>query len=264
MEHTELVDTHCHLAMDVFQEDLDQVIENARHAGVTKILVPGTDIESSRLAIQLTERYPEVYAAVGVHPHSASSWEPASADLIRTFVQNPKVVAIGEIGLDFYRNLSPQAVQIDCFREQLTLASEVDLPIVVHNRDAIEVLLEMLIPWCKSLDEARSTRPGVLHAFSAAAEFAQEALELGFYLGIAKNYTELHSAIDRLLIETDSPYLSPEPKRGRRNEPSNVQWIVNKIASHRKQDPDTVARITTVNAETLFDWTDGNSHSDLL
>lgn len=274
MEHTELVDTHCHLAMDVFQEDLDQVIENARHAGVTKILVPGTNIESSRLAIQLTKRYPEVYAAVGVHPHSASSWEPASADLIRTFVQNPKVVAIGEIGLDFYRNLSPQAVQIDCFREQLTLASEVDLPIVVHNRDAIEVILEMLIPWCKSLDEARSTRPGVLHAFSAAAEFAQEALELGFYLGIAgpitfKKAEELRTLvynlpIDRLLIETDSPYLSPEPKRGRRNEPSNVQWIVNKIASHRKQDPDTVARITTVNAETLFDWTDGNSHSDLL
>jgi TatD DNase family protein len=260
--------------MDVFQDDLDEVIDNARQAGVTKILVPGTDIESSRLAIQLTERYSELYAAVGVHPHSASSWVPASADLLRAFAQNPKVVAIGEIGLDFYRNLSPQAVQMDCFREQLMLASELDLPIVVHNRDAIEVLLEMLIPWCKSLDEARSTKPGVLHAYSAGTKFAQVALELGFFLGIAgpitfKKAEELRTLvynlpIDRLLVETDSPYLSPEPRRGKRNEPANVEWIVRKIAINRKQDAGTVARTTTVNAETLFNWTDGNSHSDLL
>jgi TatD DNase family protein len=266
VEHIELVDTHCHLAMDVFQDDLEQVLERARRAGVTKILVPGIDIESSRLAIQLTERYSEIYAAVGVHPHSASTWEPASADILRVFVQNPKVVAIGEIGLDFYRNLSPRAVQIDCFKEQLSLASDVDLPIVVHNRESIEVLMKMLKTWCKSLGEARATKPGVLHAFSAGTKFAQEALELGFYLGIAgpityKKAEELRTLvynlpIDRLLVETDSPYLSPEPRRGKRNEPANVEWILNTIASNRKQDADTVARITTVNAETLFNWTD--------
>jgi TatD DNase family protein len=263
---TELVDTHCHLAMDVFQDDVEQVLEYARDAGITRILVPGTDIQSSKLAIQLTERFPEVYAAVGVHPHAASTWQAGSVDGLLSLAQHPKVVAIGEIGLDFYRNLSPRADQIACFREQLAIAGEAGLPVIVHNRESIEDILDILLPWVDSLENARSHRPGVLHAFSADEESARLAVELGFYLGIAgpvtyKKAEELRTLvynlpIERLLVETDSPYLSPEPKRGKRNEPANIQWIVAKVASVRGQDLETVARITTGNAETLFDWTD--------
>lgn len=274
MIRSDIVDTHCHLAMDVFREDLDQVIENARQVGVSKILVPGTDIESSHQAIQLTERYTEVYAAVGVHPHSASTWNANSADQLRELAKKPKVVAIGEIGLDFYRNISPQPEQLECFKEQLALATEMDLPVVVHNRAAIEVVLEMLSHWQQSLSAARSSKPGVLHAFSAEEEYARLAVELDFYLGIAgpitfKKAEELRTLvynlpIEQLLVETDSPYLSPEPNRGKRNEPSNVEWIIRKVASVREQDPEMIARITTFNAEALFNWTDGNSNSNLF
>jgi TatD DNase family protein len=260
--------------MDVFWDDVDQVIEHARRAGITRILVPGTDIQSSKQAIQLAERFPEVYAAVGVHPHSASNWQAGSVDGLLSLAQHPKVVAIGEIGLDFYRNLSPRAAQIACFRDQLMIAAEAGLPIIVHNREAIEDILDILLPWVDSLGINRSQDPGVLHAFSADEDSAWLAVEHGFYLGIAGPVTfrkaeELRTLvynlpIERLLVETDSPYLSPEPNRGKRNEPANIQWIVAKVASVKEENPETVARITTVNAQNLFDWTDRPSDSDVL
>jgi TatD DNase family protein len=242
--------------------------------GVSKILVPGLDLNTSQQAIQLSERYPEVYAAVGIHPHSASTWETTTSDQLRELARNPKVVAVGEIGLDFYRNLSPRSAQIECFKEQLELASELGLPVVVHNREAIDKIIEVLKPWQESLGEQLQNRSGVLHAFSANEESAREAIKLGFYLGIAgpityKKAEELRTLvynlpIERLLVETDSPYLSPEPRRGKRNEPANVKWIIEMMASVRKQSPDVIARNTTVNAETLFSWSDGNSDSNLL
>ncbi|TFH37206.1 MAG: TatD family deoxyribonuclease [Anaerolineales bacterium] len=274
MVQIELVDTHCHLAMDVFCQDLDQIVENARRAGVTRILVPGTDIESSFLAIQLSERYPEVYAAVGVHPHAAASWTAGSMQALRSLASKPKVVAIGEIGLDFYRDFSPRPAQIACFQMQLDLAAEIELPIIVHNREAIEDVLGILLPWVKSLSGSRSEFPGVLHAYAADEASAQLAMDQGFYLGIAgpitfKNAEQLRSLvynlpIERLLIETDSPYLSPDPKRGKRNEPANVQWIMEKLASVKERDIESVARITTSNAEAIFHWTGSPSDSNLL
>jgi TatD DNase family protein len=269
-----LVDTHCHLAMDVFQEDLDQIIENARHAGVARILVPGTDIKSSQQAIQLSERFPEVYAAVGVHPHAAATWDAGSAQILRSLAIRPKVVAIGEIGLDYYRELSPRTAQRSCFQEQLALATELELPVVVHNREAVNDVLGSLLSWVASLAGPRLEHPGVLHAFSADEPSARLAMQHGFYLGIAgpitfKKADDLRSLvynlpIDRLLIETDSPYLSPVPMRGKRNEPANVQWILERVASVKQQDLETVARITTGNAEILFNWTDGPSNRYLL
>ena len=250
--------------MDVFRDDLDQIIENARQAGVTRILVPGTDLESSLLAIQLAERYPEVYAAVGVHPHSAATWSDGNRKTLSSLAKNPKVVAIGEIGLDFYRDLSPRPAQVACFREQLALAAEFELPIIVHNREAINDVLGILLPWVKTLNGRRSENPGVLHAFSADEHSAGLAMKHGFYLGVAgpitfKNAEELRSLvynlpIERLLIETDSPYLAPEPRRGKRNEPANVQWISEKVASVKEIEIETATRITTINAETLFNW----------
>jgi TatD DNase family protein len=251
--------------MDVFQDDLEQVIQAAREAGVTRILVPGLDLASSHLAVQLSEQYTELYAAVGIHPHNASTWDEAATETLRSLADHPKVIAIGEIGLDFYRNLSPKEMQVACFRSQLTLAADIALPIVVHNRDAIDDILDILTIWCNALSSSFTTRPGVLHAFSADEAHANQAIALGFYLGIAGPITfrkaeELRTLvynlpIERLLIETDAPYLTPEPKRGRRNEPANVQWIVNKVADVRSLDPAAIARITTGNAETLFNWT---------
>lgn len=274
MNNVELVDTHCHLTMDVFEEDLDQVIRKARSVGVKRILVPGTDIVSSRRAIQLAENYTEVYAAVGVHPHNASTWGDATARQLGDLAQRSKVVALGEIGLDYYRNLSPPDIQVTCFKDQLELAKALDLPIIVHNRESIEQVMEILQRWREDLSGERRGAPGVLHAYSADHKFAKKAIENDFYLGIAgpitfKNAEELRTLvynlpIERMLVETDSPYLSPEPERGKRNEPSNVQWIVEKMASVREQDPEWIARKTTINAETLFSWTDGNTDGNLL
>lgn len=252
--------------MDVFRDDLDQIIEAARQAGVSRILVPGTYIESSHLAVQISERYPEVYAAVGVHPHSAANWQSKDKKTLTSLANHPKVVAIGEIGLDFYRDLSPRPAQVICLRDQLELAAELTLPIIVHNREAITDVLGILIPWVKSLGASRSGISGVLHAYSADEQAAKLAMKHGFYLGIAgpitfKNAEELRSMvynlpIERLLIETDAPYLAPAPRRGKRNEPANVQWIIEKVASVKETKIETVARITTTNAETLFNWTD--------
>jgi TatD DNase family protein len=260
--------------MDVFRDDLDQIINHAGRAGVTRILVPGTDIESSQQAIQLSKRFALVYAAVGVHPHSAATWTPGSAKLLRRLAQEPKVVAIGEIGLDFYRDLSPRPAQVSCFKEQLALAAELELPVVVHNRESIREVLDSLQAWVESLSERQRGRPGVLHAFSADESSARRAMEHGFYLGVAgpitfKNAKQQRSLvynlpIERLLIETDSPYLSPVPVRGKRNEPANVRWVLEKLASIKEQDQETVARVTTSNAEILFNWTDGLSDSHLL
>lgn len=260
--------------MDVFVDDINEVIGRARQAGVTRILVPGTDIKSSQQAIQLTEQYPEVFAAVGIHPHSAANWQPEMMGILRQLAQQPKVVAIGEIGLDYYRDFSPKAAQISCFRSQLALAADENLPIVVHNREAIEDILSFLIPWAEGYSGEHRTRLGVLHAFSADENAARKVMDHGFYVGIAgpityKKAEDLRTLvynlpIERLLIETDSPYLSPEPKRGKRNEPAHVRWILEKVASVRDQNIETIARVTTRNAETLFNWTDGSANRNLL
>lgn len=256
-----LVDTHAHLDDEAFAGERAAVVARAAAAGVRRIVAVGTDVASSRRAVELAEQYEGVYAAVGVHPHDASRADEGALAELRSLAGRQKVVAIGEIGLDFYRNLSPQSAQRAAMRAQLALARQLDLPVVVHDRDAHDEVLSLLREWARGHAGAR----GVLHAFSGDEAMAREAIALGFYVSFAGPVTfakasRLHRLaaalpLDRILLETDCPYLTPEPLRGRRNEPANVGLIAAKVASLRGIAFAEVARATTANAGRLFGLT---------
>ncbi len=261
------VDSHCHLNFDDFDPDRSQVIERARLSGVSRILVPGIDLETSRSALDLADQYPEVYAAVGIHPNSGAELTENSLAEIKRLARHDKVVAIGEIGLDYYRQQTAKDIQISIFRQQLELAAELELAVVVHNRDASDDLLEILARWHQELVKSSpklARLPGVLHSFSASQQVASAALKLGFKLGIAgpvtfRNSLQLQNVVvfppmEDLLIETDAPYQTPHPFRGQRNEPANVRIVAEKIAELKQAPVDVVARITTESADLLFDW----------
>ncbi|MCK4741020.1 MAG: TatD family hydrolase [Anaerolineales bacterium] len=268
-----LVDTHCHLNLSAYDADREEVLDRARLAGVERILIPGVDLQTSQIAIELAEKHDEVFAAVGIHPHYVSGWSEALADEIASLAQSPKVVAIGEIGLDYYRNLSPPEEQRIAFEDQLEIASALQYPVLIHNREAIEDILEHINTWIRNLPPTLSTRAGVLHAFSADLDSATEAIRQGFYIGIAGPITfpkaeALRSIVsqlpsDRLVIETDSPYLTPEPRRGRRNEPAHLEWIAQKVNDIRDDDYSTI-RTTTENAKNLFQWSHDITNSNIL
>lgn len=263
----QLTDTHCHLDFDRFDQDRDQVITRAVRAGVERILIPGIDIHSSMAAVGLTEQYPMIFAGVGVHPNSGTTWTLTTKAELTDLAQKNKVVAIGEIGLDYYRDWTPQHLQRKIFREQLELAAELELPVAIHNRDAAEDLIPMLLEWHEDLIEMESAlakAPGVLHSYSDDFETAERVVAAGFYLGISGPVTfkkaiqlqEIARAIplDKLLIETDAPYLTPHPFRGKRNEPAHVYYIAEKIAELRGVSPDDVGNISANNAKILFNW----------
>jgi len=259
-----LLDSHCHLDFSKFDRDRDAVLERARAAGVGIILDPGYDLESSRRAVALSERYDEVYATVGVHPHQAKTVDRGVIDALRGLAAHPKVVGIGEIGLDFYRDLSPRETQKQALREQLLLAAELDLPVIVHSREAHTDVMFILAEWVSSTQlSGRSGRArGVLHAFSGDEAMANEAAALGFCVGIAGPVTFTSAAtlrtlvadlpLEQLLIETDAPYLTPHPYRGKRNEPALVALVCTTIADLKGLAPQEVARATTENAHWLF------------
>jgi len=262
-----LTDTHCHLNLEQFDSDRQEVVSRARAAGVSRILNPALDLASSQEASRLAEDYPEVYAAVGVHPNSALTWDEGTPAKLRGLADQPKVVAIGEIGLDYYRDRAPKPVQRQVFERQLGLAAEVELPVVIHNRDATEDVLAVLAEWRAGLVESGSPlaeRPGVLHSYAGGLSHLPEVLSLGFYVGITGPVTfrkadELRQVagalpLERLLIETDAPYLTPEPFRGRRNEPAHVRFVAERIAEVRAISVGELARITAQNAERLFKW----------
>lgn len=262
-----LTDTHCHLDFDAFSGDREQVLMRARATGLVRILNPGIDLETSRAAIQLAEKYSEVYAAVGVHPNSAMGWDKHTFKQLSVLASHPKVVAIGEIGLDYYRDRAPKDVQKQVFIEQLELAVEKELPVVLHNREASDDILNILKGWQAELVKSGTklaVRPGVWHSFSASLEIVQQALLLGFNIGITgpvtfRNAPELQAIvkalpIERLLIETDAPFLTPHPLRGQRNEPSYVTRVAEKIAELMGLPLLTVTNITTANADRLFHW----------
>jgi TatD DNase family protein len=269
LEQPSLVDTHCHLTLKQFDEDRTQVIERALANGVHQMVVPGVDLESSKKAVECAEQYPSIYAAVGVHPHYADSWSPTISDELKRLTKSKKVVAIGEIGLDFYRNYSPRDKQIYAFQTQLEIAAELKLPVIVHNRESISEVLDKLIPWSSIIDRTKHNRAGVLHAYSGTRQDAKLAIEAGFYLGIAgpisfQNAGDFQRVaselpIERLLIETDSPYLAPHPMRGTRNEPANVSFIVEQLSRIIGLDLETTSRYTTENAAVLFGWKNGTN-----
>lgn len=258
-----LIDTHCHLDFSAYDGLRDEIVAEAAASGVTRIINPGTDLERSRAAIALAETYPGVYAAAGVHPSSTADFTPAHLDALRDLAAHWKVVAIGEIGLDYYRENSPKAAQWAAFEAQLGLAAALELPVIIHNRDASDDVLAVLAAWTAALPAALRERPGVLHSFSAPLDVAERGLALGFCIGFTgpvtfKNADELgHIAArvpaDRLLVETDGPFLTPHPYRGRRpNRPAYVRLIAERLAALHAVPFDEFAAQTTANAERLF------------
>jgi TatD DNase family protein len=264
---TILVDTHCHLYFNVFQNDLEEVLKRARDVGVERILVPGVDLTTSGQAILLAESYEYIFAAVGIHPNEANSWDKDSLRELKSLADHPKVVAIGEIGLDYYRDYSDPEVQRSIFRAQLELAAEVNLPVVIHSRQASGDTCAILAEWHQNLvkqDSILAHCSGVLHSFDDELSSAQPLCKQHFYIGINGPVTYQNAALrhqiarqaplDRILLETDAPLLPPHPHRGERNEPAHIRLIAEKIAELREITSQEVAHQTTQNANLLFAW----------
>ena len=267
-----LVDTHCHLTVKDFDQDCEQVIERALESGVHKIVVPGLDLESSQEALRLAEVHPSIYAAVGIHPHNAKNWDATYKEQIQSLVKSSKVVAIGEIGLDFYRNLSPKDVQLNVFQSQLEIAAELNLPVIIHNREATSDIINILGRWSEERGSFENGL-GVLHAFSSDLATAIKMIDAGFYIGIAGpiTYKNAHSLreivkelpLSRILVETDAPYLTPYPHRGKRNEPAYVTLVAKYLSDILRQDYKSLAQITSENAVGLFGLRNGTNRSTL-
>ncbi len=267
-----LVDTHCHLDFDRFDGDRDAVLARAAAAGVERIVIPGLDISSGRRVVALAGRRAGLYAAVGFHPndipHEAPSPDPFLAE-IRALAQHPSVVAIGEVGLDYYWDKTPRDIQLRWLEAQLALAADLGLPVILHNRESTADLLAVLRGWVAAgLPEGIASRPGVLHSFSGDRADAQAALTLGFYLGftgpITYNKADEMRAVasmtpaDRILIETDAPFLTPQPRRGERNEPAFVRFVAEELARVRGLTPEAAANQTAANAAALFGWSESD------
>jgi len=262
----QLWDTHCHLNLNNFAEDLAEVLLRAHQAGVSRILVPGIDLQTSQQALDLAEKHPEIYAAVGIHPNDGLTWTEETLPRLRQLAAHPRCVAIGEIGLDYYRDRCPRDLQQTIFQAQLKLAGEMNLPVIIHNREASDDVLPILEAWAATLPPALKERPGVLHSFSASASMADRALAINFYLGFTgpvtyKNADELRrvalsTPLERMLVETDAPFLTPVPHRGKRNEPAYIPLIADRIAALRGLALDEFAAATTANAVRLFRLTD--------
>jgi len=253
-----LVDTHCHLDFSRFDTDRDTILRRAAEAGVKRIIVPAIDLQNCADVLTLAERYPSVFAAVGVHPNSSAVWNQSWLNQVREFAKHPKVVAIGEIGLDYYWDDAPKEDQHSAFLSQLNLAADLDLPAIIHNRESSEDVIRLL----SESALAGRERPGVLHSFSAEWHVAEAALEMGFYIGITgpvtyKKADSLRDIVSRLplnriMVETDAPFLAPQQRRGKRNEPAFVAYVAEQIATLHDLSSEEIARITSANAQRLF------------
>lgn len=262
MSDVQLIDTHCHLNFHKYNDDRDDVLQRAAEAGVRRVIIPAIDLETCQEALDLSQQYDGIYFAVGVHPNSTADFDDAILQKVREFAANDKVIAIGEIGLDYHWDKSPKDKQHVAFEKQLELATELELPVIIHNREASDDVIDMLESWVATLPDSLKDRPGVLHSFSAPPEIAKRALAIGFYLGFTgpitfKKADDLRAIakatpINRILVETDGPFLTPHPYRGKRNEPAYVQYMAEKLAELHEMSYDDMARQTTENAETLF------------
>lgn len=255
-DKSQIIDTHAHLDDEKFHEDREDVVTRAKEARLEYIINVGCDLSSSQKALALAEEFPMVYAGIGVHPHDAQGAHEGVFRELKELSKHNKVVAIGEIGLDYHYDFSPRELQREVFLSQLALGKELDLPVIIHDREAHGDIMEALKSKCY-----RGIR-GVLHCFSGSYEMAKECMNLGYYISFAGPITFTNSRrlqevvskvpLDFILVETDSPYLTPEPYRGKRNEPMNVRLVIEKIAEIKGLSYQSVAEKTLANAKTLF------------
>ncbi len=251
-----LFDTHVHLNAEQFNEDVEEVMERAKEAGVEYMVVVGFDRPTINRALELVEKYDFLYASVGWHPVDAIDMEEEDLQWIEELASHPKVVAIGEMGLDYHWDKSPKSVQQEVFRKQIQLAKRVNLPIIIHNREATQDIVDIL------REENAQEVGGIMHCFSGSAEVAQQCIDMNFYISLggpvtfknAKKPKEVAREIplDNMLVETDCPFLAPHPYRGKRNEPAYVRLVAQQIAEIKEISVEEVEEITTENAKRLF------------
>ncbi|WP_444685773.1 TatD family hydrolase [Alkalicoccus luteus] len=251
-----LIDTHVHLNADQFADDVDDVIRRAQEAGINKMVVVGFDTKTINLAMELIETYPFLYAAVGWHPVDAVDFDDDKLAWLEELTRHPKVVAVGETGLDYHWDKSPHDVQKEAFRKQIALAKKVKLPLIIHDREAHEDITAIL------REEEAAEAGGIMHCFQGDEEMAKACLDMNFYISFGGPVTFKNAKLpkevakivpdDRLLIETDAPYLAPHPYRGKRNEPAYVRLVAEQLAELRGITYEELAAQTTKNAETLF------------
>jgi TatD DNase family protein len=249
------VDTHAHLQWRSFDKDMKDVLERAKEKRVTRIVNIGFDLAGCLKGVKLAEQYEGLYATIGIHPHDANTLNQKTVDKLRELAAKPKVLAIGEVGLDYYRNLSPREVQMQTFEAQLVLAEELGLPVVIHDRDAHDDIIQ-------TLSRFKGKIKGVMHCFSGSKELAQQCLQLGYKISFNGTITypknrELREIakwinLKNILLETDCPFLAPQKVRGKRNEPSFLPMIAQEIANLRGMSVDDLEEATTRNAEEIL------------
>lgn len=254
-----LIDSHAHLDMDDYKDDLESVIDRAFTGGIERIITIGIDLVSSVKALELANRYDFLYSTVGFHPHEADNVSYAHLMELQALAKENKVVAWGEIGLDFFKNRSQREKQIEIFKAQLEIANNIDFPVIIHNRDADKEILEILNSY------KNFTHKGIIHCFSSDYKTALDFIDLGFHISIPgivtfKNADKLKEVarripLDRLLVETDAPFLAPVPRRGKRNEPLFVIYTAKMIAELRGMEFEELAAVTTANCKNLFNIT---------
>jgi len=248
----QICDSHCHLQDRKFSNDLERVINSAKGAGVKSIIVPGWDVNSSKYAMEIAEKYEEINATIGVHPHDAKIYNDNIEKEIINLIKKEKVVGIGEIGLDFYRDLSPRDIQREVFKKQLKIAEDENLPVVIHTRNSLDEAIDIVKDFKVK---------GVFHAFTKEARIAKRIIDMGFYVGIGGVVTFKNSRlsnkikyipVENILLETDAPYIAPEPIRGKRNEPAYIVHVLEKIAKVKSMSIEQVAEVTFNNSKKLF------------
>jgi len=252
MHKPQFIDTHCHIYMDKFDYKIEEIINRAKAENVSKIICIGVDLNTSERCVELSNKYKEVYATVGIHPHESSNVEQSYLKNIENMCSEPKVIGVGEIGLDYHYTFSSKEDQRNVFYNQILLAKNLNLPIVVHNRNSDEDLYEIITKSNHS--------KGVIHCFTSNLSFAKKIINIGFYIsftGIITFSSDLEEVVEsiplnKILLETDSPYLSPIPLRGKVNEPKNIPIIANKIGDIKKITTDSIANQTYKNAHLLF------------
>jgi len=250
------IDSHAHLDDERFDEDREELIDSLQENGIEAVLNPGADLKTSRAAVALADKYPFIYAAVGCHPHDSKFMDDDTMNIFRELAKNKKVLGIGEIGLDYYYDNSDRETQKIWFREQIRLAKELDLPYIVHDRDAHEDIIRIM------KEEHHSGTRGILHCYSGSVEMAREFMKLGFYISLGGPVTFKKAKtprmvakevpMEKLLIETDCPYLAPEPFRGKRNDPKLVKYVAEEIAGIREVTVSEIAEKTKENFKRLF------------